>query len=94
MFRRPCRAIFRLGGQPCLTVACLTTRPLTLASQSKRAWVLSLAQKSCQGLLFYAFFVFTDAVVWVDPAVERFCLVDRARVEACVLSFEKGANSS
>jgi hypothetical protein len=35
--------------------------------------------------------VFTHTVVWVDPAVERFCLMDRARVEACFLSFQKGA---
>ena len=49
------------------------------------------AQKSCQGLVFYAFFVFTYVVVWVDPAVEGFGLMDRARVEACFLSFQKGA---
>ena len=91
MCRKPCRPIFPLPGQPYLTVACLTTRPLTLASQSKTAYVLALAQKSCQGLVFYAFFVFTHAVVWIDPAVERLCLMDRARVEACFLSFQKGA---
>ena len=45
----------------------------------------------CQGLFFYALFVFTHAVVWIGSAVERFCLMDRARVEACFLSFQKGA---
>ena len=55
---------------------------------SSRYLLLSLAQKSCQGLVFL---VFTHAVVWVDPAVERFCLLDRARVEACFLSFQEGA---
>jgi hypothetical protein len=35
--------------------------------------------------------VFTDAFGWVDPAVERFCLVDCTRVEACFLSFQKAA---
>ena len=35
--------------------------------------------------------MFTHAVVWVDPAVERFCLMNSARVEACFLSFQKGA---
>ena len=45
----------------------------------------------CQGLSFYAFFMFTHAVGWVGPAVERFCPVDCARVEACFLSFQEGA---
>ena len=35
--------------------------------------------------------MFTDVLRWVDPAVERFGLMGRARVEACALSFEKGA---
>ena len=35
--------------------------------------------------------MFTHAAVWVDAAVEWFCLMDRARVEACFLSFQKGA---
>jgi len=35
--------------------------------------------------------VFTHAVGWVGPAVERFCLVYRARVEARFLSFQEGA---
>jgi len=91
MCRRPCRPIFRLDGEPYLTVACSATRPLTLASQSKTVWILWLAQKSCEGLVVYAFFVFTHAVARVDPAVERLCLMDRARVEACLLSFQKGA---
>jgi hypothetical protein len=67
---------------------------MRISSSSRRtgtAEVLSLAQKSCQGLVLYAFLVFTHAVVWVDTAVERFCLMDHARVEACFLSFQKGA---
>ena len=35
--------------------------------------------------------MFTHAVVWVDSAVERFCLMDRARGGAWFLSFQKGA---
>ena len=44
-----------------------------------------------QGLVFYVFFVFTHAVGWVGPAVEGFGLMDRARVEACLLPFQEGA---
>ena len=35
--------------------------------------------------------MFTHAVGWVGPAVEGFGLMDRARVEACLLSFQEGA---
>lgn len=35
--------------------------------------------------------MFTLAVGWVDPAVERFRLLYRARVEARFLSFQEGA---
>jgi hypothetical protein len=57
----------------------------------RKFFYVSAIRTRCQGLVFYAFLVFTHAIVWVHPAVERFCLMDHARVEACFLSFQKGA---